>query len=313
MERSASSFPKSSYVSNAVVSEGYKEADIEKYRFLATLDSRTSEKCAELDGKVFRLADKKVGTNFPPIHPFCRSTTLAEFGEETLQKLERRARDKDGKVMKVPADMTYKEWAEKNVSGWNAMPGKSDKAIADMDFINSEEYVKQFRGWYTNPEVEKAVVDCCRAVIKNRNGTKYEELFAVDSRNGRILSYIKGKSENGVQMTEKLRKLLTNSPEGSIIILHNHPNSSPFSAKDITTAIKYKSIAQTIAAGHNGTVFSIDGVYGCDNAIRDYRIAYTKYHERLKIEDFEARNQAWLSSAKQCGYNYERRVKNAEI
>ncbi len=103
----------SSYVSNAAVSEGYKEADIEKYRYLATLDSRTSEKCAELDGKVFRLADKKVGTNFPPIHPFCRSTTLAEFGEETMKKLERRARDKDGKVMKVPADMTYREWADK--------------------------------------------------------------------------------------------------------------------------------------------------------------------------------------------------------
>ncbi len=102
----------SSYVSNAAVSEGYKEAGIEKYRFIATLDSRTSEECAALDGKVFELADKKVGTNFPPMHPFCRSTTIADFGEETLKSLQRRARDKDGKLMKVPADMTYEEWAE---------------------------------------------------------------------------------------------------------------------------------------------------------------------------------------------------------
>ena len=48
------------------------------------------------------------------MHPFCRSTTLAEFGEETLKGLQRRARDKDGKTMKVPADMTYREWAEEN-------------------------------------------------------------------------------------------------------------------------------------------------------------------------------------------------------
>ncbi len=52
------------------------------------------------------------------MHPFCRSTTLADFGEGTLKGLQRRARDKDGKVMKVPADLTYGEWAE-NISDNN--------------------------------------------------------------------------------------------------------------------------------------------------------------------------------------------------
>lgn len=38
------------------------------------------------------------------------STTLADFGKETMKKLERRTRDKDGRAMKMPADMTYQEW-----------------------------------------------------------------------------------------------------------------------------------------------------------------------------------------------------------
>ena len=100
----------SAYVANAAQMFAYDEAGVEKYRFIATLDSKTSEVCAALDGKVFAAKDAVSGTNYPPMHPFCRSTTIAEFGEDTLAGMERRARDEDGNVVKVPADMGYEEW-----------------------------------------------------------------------------------------------------------------------------------------------------------------------------------------------------------
>lgn len=100
----------SAYVANAAQAKAYGEAGIERYRFVATLDSRTCECCAALDGKVFDLAKAKPGTNYPPMHPFCRSTTIADFGDEELAGLERRAKDKDGNTVKVPADMSYEEW-----------------------------------------------------------------------------------------------------------------------------------------------------------------------------------------------------------
>lgn len=37
----------------------YEELDVEKYRFIATLDNRTCEHCAELDNKVFNVKDRK--------------------------------------------------------------------------------------------------------------------------------------------------------------------------------------------------------------------------------------------------------------
>ena len=37
----------------------YEELKIEKYRFIATLDNRTCEHCAELDNKVFSVEDRK--------------------------------------------------------------------------------------------------------------------------------------------------------------------------------------------------------------------------------------------------------------
>ena len=37
----------------------YEECDIEKYRFIATLDNVTCKHCAELDNKVFYVKDRK--------------------------------------------------------------------------------------------------------------------------------------------------------------------------------------------------------------------------------------------------------------
>lgn len=107
----------SAYVANAAQAKAYGEAGIERYRFVATLDSRTCECCAALDGKVFDLAKAKPGTNYPPMHPFCRSTTIADFGDDELKRLERRAKDKDGNTVRVPAGMTYEEWHREFVEG----------------------------------------------------------------------------------------------------------------------------------------------------------------------------------------------------
>lgn len=112
----------SAYVANAAQKSAYSEAGIDRYRFVATLDSRTCECCAALDGKAFDLAKAKPGTNYPPMHPFCRSTTIADFGDEELAGLERRAKDKDGNAVKVPAGMTYDQWKEKYVDPPNSDP-----------------------------------------------------------------------------------------------------------------------------------------------------------------------------------------------
>ena len=112
----------SAYVANAAQKSAYSEAGIDRYRFVATLDSRTCECCAALDGKVFDLAKAKPGTNYPPMHPFCRSTTIADFGDEELADLERRAKDKDGNAVKVPAGMTYDQGKEKYVDPPNSDP-----------------------------------------------------------------------------------------------------------------------------------------------------------------------------------------------
>lgn len=116
-----------SFMSGSAELESYNECDIEEYIFVATLDLRTSKPCRKLDRKVFKVSEAEPGKNYNPMHPFCRSTTRAKIGPDTLKAVKRRARDPvTGKSYLVPADMNYKEWHEKYVVG---KFGKEDATI----------------------------------------------------------------------------------------------------------------------------------------------------------------------------------------
>lgn len=93
----------------------YEELGIEKYRYIATLDNRTCDHCAELDNKVFNVKDRKPGKNCPPIHSNDRCTTVAEFDDDVLDGLQRRARDENESSILVPQDMSYQQWYNKYI------------------------------------------------------------------------------------------------------------------------------------------------------------------------------------------------------
>ena len=135
----------SAYVANAAQSRAYDEAGIDRYRFVATLDSRTCECCAALDGRVFDLAKAKPGTNYPPMHPFCRSTTIADFGDDELKGLERRAKDKDGNTVKVPAYMSYEEWHRKFVGRLDKSAESGIMETRGTTIVNAESVVGKWQ------------------------------------------------------------------------------------------------------------------------------------------------------------------------
>lgn len=102
------------YITNAAEVESYKECGIDKVIFIATLDLRTSSICRSMDGKIIKVDKLRTGSNLPPLHPYCRSTTRAYF--KNMERLQRRARDPEtGKTYIVPGDMKYQEWYDKFV------------------------------------------------------------------------------------------------------------------------------------------------------------------------------------------------------
>lgn len=140
-------------VANTAELYGYKELDIDEYEFSACLDSRTSDLCRELDGKVFKRNSAQAGVNLPPMHPFCRSTTLPVLpSEEDLDKELAEPGDEIG------ADVDFDEWERNLQQGedgkWRYVAGSAGKVNADkpMRFAgNGVDYMsKSFRPDYSD-------------------------------------------------------------------------------------------------------------------------------------------------------------------
>src|SRR5690625_3413487 len=67
----------SSFVLNQAHIQPYIELGYTEYELNAIMDSRTSAICKEMHEKVFRFDEMRVGVNFPPFHPWCRTTFVA--------------------------------------------------------------------------------------------------------------------------------------------------------------------------------------------------------------------------------------------
>ena len=95
---------------NRSILDGIKASGMKYYRFVATLDRRTSAQCRAHDGHVYKVEDYSPGTNAPPLHPHCRSTIVGSLKGDSALKGSRAARDAEGKYIRVPADMNYADW-----------------------------------------------------------------------------------------------------------------------------------------------------------------------------------------------------------
>lgn len=157
----------SAFFHNQMELLSYEDAEITKYKFVAVLDRRTSEICQEHDNKVYDTDKAVPGVNYPPLHPCCRSTTIAHDDDIDYSKLERRARNPvTGKAEYVPADMSYKEWYSKYVDGEEVVkesePEADDKVfVADKPNEIDTFFKKQksYQKWYNElTDDERSVI-----------------------------------------------------------------------------------------------------------------------------------------------------------
>lgn len=126
-------------LANQMEMESYKECEIETYIFVATLDLKTSKLCRKLDGKRFQVSEQQPGKNCPPMHPWCRSTTICDISDDELAQMRRRARNPiTGKNETVPASMTYEQWYKKNVKG------RPEAELSEKMILNRSSDRKQF-------------------------------------------------------------------------------------------------------------------------------------------------------------------------
>ena len=250
----------SAFFHNQMELLSYEDAEITKYKFVAVLDRRTSHICQEHDNKVYDIDKAVPGVNYPPLHPWCRSTTIAHDEDADYSKLERRARNPEpGKTELVPADMTYKEWYSKYVAEPRERELSGRPFGANLDYVRSDEFVDKLKRNPMTSHLSDSIARVSRQMLQHRNGTPYEDYYLLDAETGRVVALSnKARKRKGVVYNEQVRKAFKESPEQSLVSIHNHPSGYPPSLSDFASLqqrSKNNTVKYGLTIGHDGSVY----------------------------------------------------------
>ncbi|MGQ8926241.1 minor capsid protein [Streptococcus oralis] len=250
----------SAFFHNQMELLSYEDAEITKYRFVAVLDKRTSHICQEHDNKVYDTNKAEPGVNYPPLHPWCRSTTIAHDDDIDYSKLERRARNPEtGNVEYVPADMTYKEWYDKYVEKPRERELSGGEYGANLDYIRSDEFLNKLKRNPMTSNLSDSIARVSRQMLQHRNGTPFEDYYLIDAETGRIVALSnKARKTKGVVYNDQVRKAFKEKSEQSLVSIHNHPSGYPPSLSDFASLqqrSKNNTVKYGLTIGHDGSVY----------------------------------------------------------
>lgn len=272
----------SAFFHNQMELLSYEEADIEKYIFVAVLDKRTSRICQKHDNQVYDRDKAVPGVNCPPMHPWCRSTTVGYDEDADYSKLKRRARNPvTGKTELVPADMTYKEWYSKYVMEPREQELSGRQFGADLDYVRSDEFVDKLKNNPKTSHLSEPIARVSRQMLQHRNGTPFEDYYLLNADTGRVVALSnKARKTKGVVYNDQVRKAFKEQSEQSLISIHNHPSGYPPSLSDFASLqqrSKNNTVKYGLTIGHDGSVYW----YTRPNK-RIPKIALSKYSHQIE-------------------------------
>ena len=250
----------SAFFHNQMELLSYEDAEITKYKFVAVLDRRTSHICQEHDNKVYDTDKAVPGVNYPPLHPWCRSTTVAYDEYADYSKLKRRARNPEtGKTELVPADMSYKEWYNKYVVEPRERELSGREFGANLDYVRSDEFVDKLKKHPKTSHLSESIARVSRQMLQHRNGTPFEDYYLLNADTGRVVALSnKARKTKGVVYNDQVRKAFKEQSEQSLISIHNHPSGYPPSLSDFASLQqrnKNNTVKYGLTIGHDGSVY----------------------------------------------------------
>lgn len=291
-----------------------KGADVVK-QWDSTLDNRTRKHHRMLDGQIREVEEPFEVEGMQAMHPSgfgrasedvnCRCALLQRarwaLDEAELQALKERAEYFGLDKTKDFEDFQRKylqasELERSSVQKMNDEDARmklgqtvkitekvhsSDYGIVDRKLANSSAYHGKFEGLTKHKPVNEAIYQESMRMLEHRDGTPFEDMVAIDARTGKIVESVTDSNIVGkVKLTNAQYEKITGY-NGSIILLHNHPNSSRVSYADIL-ALKENNVNAVVAVGHDGSVNIVSELNKEFDIEKFWKEAYNGYQEIYK-------------------------------
>ena len=176
-------------------------------------------------------------------------------------------------------ELKRKEWGQVFRECGNK--GRNKSTLMDRKEIGSNHYRRKINSLPESKEICREIWSEMVNIISQRSGTELESLVFINTETNEIKRSLESKLLRTVAPTKKMKQMLQQSKEHTIIAIHNHPGSSVPSWADIKVAADRKYKYGLIAA-HDGTVFKyriigeINRLYYDSAVAKLDRLSYTE-------------------------------------
>ena len=230
------------------------------------------------------------GISEPPDNKYTREelNDLADQArQEAKQQYAARQEKRFGRLAGYSLDPENQKKYELKRKEWRQVfrecgnKGRNKSTLMDRKEIGSNHYRRKINSLPESKEICREIWSEMVNIISQRSGTELESLVFINPETNEIKRSLESKLLRTVAPTKKMKQMLQQSKEHTIIAIHNHPGSSVPSWADIKVAADRKYKYGLIAA-HDGTVFKyrivgeINRLYYDSAVAKLDRLSYTE-------------------------------------
>lgn len=239
------------YVAREAQAAELERAGMDEYEIRTAGDGRVCPSCVGAARQTYRLADRRPGQNFPPLHPRCRCVVDPAVADWDAW-LDRQA---DRERAKLAARRFGVGESEALVK---AGDGEANRYTVNYKVVNSREFHDKFDSLPYPKPVRDTLYRLAGRMLSDMDGTRGERLAAVDVRTGAIVAdtFSRKPEESRAYFSDDERSAIERNPN-KVVFLHNHPGGSDPSYDDIRSALTNPYMEGSVIAGHNGRVYLI--------------------------------------------------------
>lgn len=267
-------FTEDTFLANEAAMQTYlHDPDYAYYEYVSIGDGKTCDLCASLTGERFRISERRPGTNFPPLHPWCRCFFDIVYEKNSGKYSEKNAGSKRLTSASNRGKIGYKDSEEKGIA-------ITDEIIGNIPEINI----------FEDPAVNKAVQESAKALLteakKHAVGTEIASVIPLN---------LKNKARMTVGEEEAYTVEIPEIGEENVTI-HNHPSGETFSGRDIRKFVVSENSKAMYVIGNNGKWYVL-------RKKDDFN--WMRFQiKTIAIEDDPNFNQIILKGAEDYGFTY---------
>lgn len=243
-------FTEDTFLANEAAMQTYlNDPDYTYYEYVALCDGKTCDLCASLTGERFRISERRPGTNFPPLHPWCRCFFDIVHEKNSGKYTERNSENPRNRRQ------TGLTTSKKNVI-INLYDSNSIYHEITEENIQKVPKLKVFQDEKLNIAYQRASQDLLRVAKRFPKG---KEISAIYNKN---MEPIEGFNH---YVIGKIGSVKVKNPGILFHAFHNHGSGGTFSFTDLIHFSECSNMLSFAAVGNNGNLYHISRTENSDD------------------------------------------------